>query len=218
MLLALVPMNTGHGPDREEGMWYVQMQQAVEAMFADHYPHSFDLFVAAAPGILSDMQGEFENSGGAGDTLTSLWEHLREHYPAFRKGNRVKLCEHMSWMRGATSMLTRCHWLRLLCECVGLEMGMFGAGAFKNIMVTADAQKAAVQVDTADASVPQLDAKMLRSSCQNAVSASWAILSSPPPHTAGRCASLQWCPRRLCHGRARRRRCFAAWARTLRGF
>lgn len=180
MLLMLVPLNLAQGPERDEGMRWQQLQEAFGYMMANQDPEEMDLYQDCADDLLKELKADYEMPGVKAPSV-ELWHALREVPPLVKKGYKTKLCEYMAWVRSLKEFLKRWHWLRLMCSYISLENDFFtGTNFRKHLAVPLSAQRAAEMTTSTDANVTQLDSKILRSACQNAVVATWAITSHAP--------------------------------------
>lgn len=179
MLMMLVPMNIPHGPEKDEGMRYEQLSAAWRHMLSTYEPSSFELWQSFAGRILDDAADNIQLPGVAAAT-EELWHWLKHDDVAWPpKGHRIKLCEYMAWIRGAERFLRDWSKMQFLCEFISLEMDMFVGSAFReHLLVPSSAARMATDTQTTNSGITQIDQKILRSACQNAVVATWAITNT----------------------------------------
>ena len=181
-LLMLVVFNLPHGPEKEEGMRWAQFTETLSDMVAKfEEPSNFELFKAHLHRMAIELRGiiDFEKFV---DQEDAVWEYVKtcERHP-IKDSYKVKLGEFMAWPRAAEAFIPVWTLWRFVCEYVAVEMGMISSkAALKIIEVPTVAAKAAAETKTTDASITQIDTRVLRSACQNAVVCTLAVTSQEP--------------------------------------
>jgi hypothetical protein len=181
VLLTLCIMNLPHGPDREEGMRFAQLQESLQSMLDSMHWATFDLFRARADDIIDELGDKLEAKDSR-EPHEALWCHLQSLVAYPKKDRKVKTGEFMAWQRGGEELLQQWTLCRFRTEHLGLEHGMFTASVAKDKFVV---KRSAVELaeaaeGTTDAAITQIDAKVLRGSVSNAVVLSMQVLSHPP--------------------------------------
>ena len=177
-LLFLIIFNLSQGPDKEEGLRFKQLQDALAEMaesFPD--PESFPLFLEHSEQMLQELADVIDVNASA-SPIRALYEYITQSAPFTKKHYRVKLGEFGAWQTTAEAFLSAWGLTRFKCEYVALETDMIGTGKFaQKIIINKDHLKAADEATTTTSSTAtQIDTKILRSCCQNVVVVSLAIL------------------------------------------
>lgn len=95
VLLSLVVMNLPHGPYREQGMRFQQMQESLRDMLDNFNWRTFALFRARVDTIIEEF-GDVLDISGSENPHQVLWTHLQslEAYP--KSGRKTK--SESSWL------------------------------------------------------------------------------------------------------------------------
>ena len=169
-------LNLGHGPEKDEGMRYLQLSETVESIFKYFSHDSFPLFEARASDILQDM-GDNVEVGDSASPQEALWKYLKAHAPLEKKEYPTTFCRFMAFVRDSRKLLSRWTWLMVKVTFLALETDALSGRLFVDrALVSA----AAVEHFEAMRSTTQhqtlLDAKMLRNCTQNNVVISALVL------------------------------------------
>ena len=177
LLLTMIIVNVGHGPGKDEGMRFQQLQESIDHYFKTFSPHTSSLLAAHSTAILEEMEGELDVTPGE-TTLEALWQWLQHNHPYRKKGEKVKLCQFMGIVNGCKSLLKGWSMRLIFCEYLALEMDMLQGKDFREkILIKQQTLQHAADLTTTSESAPQVDAKVLRSCCQNALVISLMVLS-----------------------------------------
>lgn len=169
VLLMLICFNLPHGPDKDEGMRFTQLQDSLEHLFRTMAPGACPLFESLAPAMLQDLGSAVPLLPGASPG-ESLWAFLGDKAKFPRKGYKVNLCRFMAFIREAASFLPEWSVWRFRAEYLALEMDFFQGKQFKqNLIVRQSLVNEVEHARTTDPAGIGIDAKLLRSCCQNAV-------------------------------------------------
>ena len=180
MLLFLCIFNFAQGPDKEEGMRFQQVQEALQDMVDKHIdPENFPLLCEYSDQMISELKDTM-GLDGLQSPLHSLWEFIKSNALFTKKQYRVKLCEWGAWVAAAEAFLAMYTFTRFKCEYVCLEMDMFGSKGFtKKIIVNREHIKAAAETTTTSIDVTQVDTEILRSCSQTVLVSSVAVMAEP---------------------------------------
>ena len=180
MLLFLVVLNLPHGPEKDEGMRYQQMLECWQYLFNDDMGAENNvLFQARGLDILQERQ----EVGVCFNSLRELWQAMQSEMANKKKGYRAKLCQFMSWIRRVKEFLSVWHETLFLCETIALELDMLEGKEFKKqILVKAPILQEAAKVKSTDSSLLQIESRILKSACKNAVACTVALCERPEVH------------------------------------
>lgn len=177
VLLSLCVHNLAHGPEKDEGMRYGQLRDSLRSFLQCFAPESSQLFQHHAPKMVEELSGSLDITN-SGDALHPLWDFLLHRAEFMKKGTRVSLCRFMAWLRASRSLLTEWSMTLFSCEWLSLEHGFLqGKALQQKLLVKASVLDEAEALQTTSSSIPQLDGKVFKSCCQNAVAIACLFLN-----------------------------------------
>jgi len=169
VLVSLIVHNTAHGPERDEGMRFSQFVETLHFLFDTFTPENCDLFKYHSKNIKEEL-GESVQLDSLAEPNIALWSFLKKRAQFYKKGNKVNFCRFMAYIRANKALLPEWSATCLLAELLALEHDFLSSKAFReNILVKPSVVAAASSSGSTSAAVTQLDAKILRGCCQNAV-------------------------------------------------
>lgn len=181
VLLLLIVENLPHGPDRDEGLRFSQMSEMMAFVFRNFEAHQCDLFRERAADILSEKEADLPSEVvHDADPVGALWGHVKGLAPFEKRGYKINTARFMAFQRAAYDLLKDWSLLLFKVEFLGLELDMVKGRAFKEkVLVKQGLLQEAAELNSTSREVLALDAKLLRSACQNAVVISMMVLGVP---------------------------------------
>ena len=178
-LICLVVFNLAHGPDKDEGMRHEQFQEMSKQLFKHMPLHTSALFRARSAQIIEEMDGSLAIDPDKG-AEASLFDVMKDTVHTNVMGDRIKMCQFFGWWKGARVLLQ--HWSKSLfkAEAVCLEEDWLKGSKFMQLPVVKAEDVASNDMITSTSSkITSVEAKLIRSSCQNNVVTQVALLSVP---------------------------------------
>lgn len=130
VLLLMVVVNMGHGPDRDECQRFAQVQDMMSFLFEFFTPDSCLLFEHYASAMLDELGTLVPIDVGQAPT-EALWAYLKEKAAFPKLGHKTKLCQFMGAQRALAGLLP--NWTETLfkAELLCLELDFFAGKSFK---------------------------------------------------------------------------------------
>ena len=179
ILLTMVAHNIQHGPEKDEGLRFRQLQESVQFLFQNFSADTCALFQSHAPAILEEM-GDQLPAGSSGHTTQDLWMFLQEAAPFEKKDYKVNFCRFMAYIRASRKLLPSWTLLLFKCEFLALELDLLQGRSLKEkLLLKQNLVRDAEEQATTSTEVTQVDVKLLRSCCQNAVVICVMLLGVP---------------------------------------
>ena len=180
-LLILVAHNLGHGPERDEGLRFAQIQEMMTFVFKHFQAGQCELFMSRAAAILEEMQEDLPDDVlKAADRPAALWNFLKDQTPFTKKEYKVNTARFMAFQRANYKLLKEWSLLLFKTEFLALELDMAKGKDFREkVLVRQSLLREAAELNTTSNQVLQLDSKLLRSACQNNVVVTMMTLGIP---------------------------------------
>ena len=178
-LLMMIVFNMGHGPDKDEGMRWAQLQESLEWLFDVFGCGDFPLFEARHVDIVEEMGDELEYVDGEEhlSDMERAWNALRRRRQFEKKGRKVIMARFMAWLRGGKELLRQWSWTLFRSEWLALEHDFLqGSALMKKIILPQRELAEDGSAPTTSSHATSVDAKLLRSCCQNAVTITCLVL------------------------------------------
>lgn len=181
VLLLLVVQNLPFGPDRDEGLRFSQMSEMMSFVFGHFKAHQCESFTERVSDILAEKAADLpDHVLHAADPAAALWAHLEKLTPFEKRGYKINTARFMAFQRASYDLTKDWSLLLFKAEFLGLELDMAKGRSFKEkVLAKQSLLKEAAELNSTSREVLALDAKLLRSACQNAVVISMMVLGVP---------------------------------------
>ena len=177
-LIFLVCMNLYSGPDKDEGMRFEQLTDAMRFLF-QQFDATSVLFQARADAMLAELGDTVQRRDDDASLHAALWRHLEGGLENQRKMDKVKMAQFMGWISRARWFLLNWEQERFKREFVALECNCLDEKAAAVIeRLPRGVLAHAAKVTGTSASATQVDTKLLRSSTVNNLAMSVCFMDS----------------------------------------
>lgn len=172
-------MERPFGPMSDRLRWH-ELSQAWESMFANLSSAECPLFAEKAEEILR-QRGGLGSLGGEGDDIHGrLWEDLRRDPPFVAGQQKVNIARFFNSTERAKAELSGWDTVLLNLECLALETGLLTSRKLHRLNFKEPRQENDDTSREAERTGrPQMDERLLRTSCKNAVEVGVYMLCEP---------------------------------------
>lgn len=178
-LMMLATWNAPCGPMSDRLRWH-ELSQAWDSMFANLSSAECPLFAEKAEEILR-QRGGLASLGGEGDDIDGrLWEDLRRDLAFVAGQQKVNIARFYNSTERAEAELSHWDTVLLNLECLALETGLLTSRKLDRLNFKEPRQENDDTSREAERTGrPQMDERLLRTSCKNTVEVGVYMLCEP---------------------------------------
>ena len=181
VLLLLVVVNLGHGPEKDECLRFSQINDLLDWLFKTFTAADCHLFQARAPDLRAEMGSKLKVGEGQSE-MEAVRESLRHDSKYPKLGEKTKLCEFLGWQRALPDLLRTWHRRLFKAELLSLECDwLTGRLVKERLVVSQQVLDRAEEVSTTNPKVTTADVKLLRG-CQVNAAVIVILLLEAPTH------------------------------------